>query len=89
MFKGFPNPRVGSSNLSTPAIFKAPVERLRPFSFLLFYKSQASHLVISIYLFIDFYALQAALRYISVQINIYTSVLDMQSMESKDGFPAY
>ena len=29
-----PNPRVGSSNLSTPAIFKALVERLEPFSYL-------------------------------------------------------
>ncbi|WP_227741181.1 hypothetical protein, partial [Vibrio jasicida] len=29
-----PNPRVGSSNLSTPAIFKALAEMLEPFSFL-------------------------------------------------------
>ncbi|WP_227740734.1 hypothetical protein, partial [Vibrio campbellii] len=29
-----PNPRVGSSNLSTPAIFKALVKRLEPFSYL-------------------------------------------------------
>ncbi|MCK8078739.1 hypothetical protein MSG34_21465, partial [Vibrio sp. 1CM2L] len=35
-----PNPRVGSSNLSTPAIFKALVERLEPFCFLDFDKLQ-------------------------------------------------
>ncbi|MDP2618405.1 hypothetical protein, partial [Vibrio splendidus] len=29
-----PNPRVGSSNLSTPAIFKALAEMLEPFCFL-------------------------------------------------------
>ncbi|WP_208862530.1 hypothetical protein, partial [Enterovibrio norvegicus] len=33
-----PNPRVGSSNLSTPATFKAPAEMLEPFRFCHFFK---------------------------------------------------
>ncbi|WP_281223643.1 hypothetical protein, partial [Photobacterium sanguinicancri] len=38
-----PNPRVGSSNLSTPAIFKALAEMLEPFSFLVFSAQQRIH----------------------------------------------
>ena len=34
-----PNPRVGSSNLSTPATYKALVERLEPFSYCCFWRS--------------------------------------------------
>ncbi|MEZ8675962.1 hypothetical protein AB6D13_21640, partial [Vibrio cyclitrophicus] len=33
-----PNPRVGSSNLSTPAIFKAPAEMLELFCICHFFK---------------------------------------------------
>ncbi len=45
-----PNPRVGSSNLSTPAIFKALAEMLEPFSFL---SPQILSLLLSIDLDLD------------------------------------
>ncbi len=48
---GFPNPRVGSSNLSTPAILKkAHIERYEPFCYLRFRKRTEDSSIIRLYM---------------------------------------